>query len=480
MRFKRIILVVLSMSVAGAMVAVPPAQARWAYGTGPTGLDVDGYGTSGSLVCTDRVIGRTGLSSEDPDPGSFVPPPGPYGTQEIEVFVSDVSFLDAHGEAGGIRMADGALLPAVASDLSEELQLLDPIETYQFTGIGLVYAAGGFSVTIPSGAADVGDHVAVRKAGNSLFTSFRAIDCDSPPPALRVTTSPAVAAEIEVDGFARDLWGLNWVPFPPGEHEVCFGEVPGFVAPPCQTATIPWDGGGTVAITGTYQPSAYIRATTSPAVASTISIRRQTRNDWGAWVEVAPGTHEVCFGEVAGHIPPACRDLTVAAGETAETTGSFARDPFASGPTGPYGLLRVTTSPPVNGLISVDGVPRHPWGLNWMKISTGSHEVCFGAVPNFTEPDCRTVTVSAGQTRTTVGTYTPMGFLRVLTDPPVNATVGLSLTALNNYGAWVAKKPGSYFVCFNHVNGYQEPPCQSATVTGGVTTTVTGHYEPLT
>ncbi|MGI8685506.1 MAG: hypothetical protein ACR2MO_10540 [Acidimicrobiales bacterium] len=39
---------------------------------------------------------------------------------------------------------------------------------------------------------------------------------------LRVTTNPAVPAQITVDGTARDSWSLNWLHIGAGSHTVCF------------------------------------------------------------------------------------------------------------------------------------------------------------------------------------------------------------------------------------------------------------------
>src|SRR5439155_356416 len=43
---------------------------------------------------------------------------------------------------------------------------------------------------------------------------------------LRVITNPAVPGTISVDGIPRDDWGM-WTDLPTGNHQVCFGAVPG-------------------------------------------------------------------------------------------------------------------------------------------------------------------------------------------------------------------------------------------------------------
>jgi hypothetical protein len=41
---------------------------------------------------------------------------------------------------------------------------------------------------------------------------------------------------------------------------------------------------------------------------------------------------------------------------------------------------------------------------------------------------------------------------------------------------WTDLDPGDYQVCFGDVTGYTSPTCQTATITAGNTTTITGTY----
>lgn len=334
--------------------------------------------------------------------------------------------------------------------------------TLGFTGL-----SGPTGVAVGAdGTVHVGDPGNQRVASLTVF-----------PPELRVTTSPAVAADITVDGIQRDSWGLNWAQFPLGPHQVCFGEVLGFVKPPCQTPTLSL--GSVSNVQGTYTPNGYLRVLTSPAVASTISVDGVPRNDWGLWAEVAPGTYNVCFGNVAGRNVPSCRNVTVVAGATATTTGTFTTNAAAPGPTESFGYLRAVTNPASAAMISVDGVWRDNWGLNWVKLPVGAHEVCFGPAPNLTAPSCQNVVVTSGNTNVVTGTYVAKGFLRVLTSPAVHGAIFVNGEIANAWGMWTAKPAGTYNVCFGAVPGRVTPPCQPAvSVTSGNTTTITGIYAP--
>jgi hypothetical protein len=285
-----------------------------------------------------------------------------------------------------------------------------------------------------------------------------------------------VPSVISVDGIERDSWGINWASLPVGSHQVCFGKVLGWVTPACQTVNL--TAGATTTVNGAFSQSGYLRVITSPAVASTITVDGVPRNDWGLWAEVAPGTYNVCFGNVSGFNVPSCRDVVVPAGSTATTTGTFTANAAAPGPAGTFGFLRATTSPAQAAMISVDGEWRNNWGLDWVKLSTGSHEVCFGDAPDVTKPaSCQTVTITNGATSTATGTYAAKGFLRVLTSPALQANITVNGQVANAYGMWTSKAPGSYNVCFAAVPGYTTPACQNGVaVTSGNTTTITGTY----
>jgi hypothetical protein len=266
---------------------------------------------------------------------------------------------------------------------------------------------------------------------------------------------------------------------PTGAHEVCFGEVPGYTKPACQDINM--TAGNTTNVVGNYTQNGYLRAITSPALPSTITVDGVPRNDWGLWTEVPPGTYEVCFGAVEDFNVPTCRDVAVTAGNTATTTGTFTANAAAPGPGGSFGYLRATTSPAVGAMISVDGAPRDNWGLNWVKLPTGAHEVCFGEAPNTTKPAvCENINITNGATTTVTGTYAPKGFLRVITSPSLPVTLTVEGQTANAYGVWTPKAPGQYDVCFGPMPGYTTPPCQNnQAVTAGNTTTVTGTYVPL-
>lgn len=138
---------------------------------------------------------------------------------------------------------------------------------------------------------------------------------------LRVTTSPPVPSQILLNGLPTDTWGLTWVKLIPGQYAVEFTDVPGYATPASQQISV--TAGATTEYVGTFMPRGWLRVMTSPAVPSTITVDGIRRNDWGVWTDVPAGTHEVCWGPVPGHTPPACQTVAVAAGSTTTVTGAF-------------------------------------------------------------------------------------------------------------------------------------------------------------
>lgn len=274
------------------------------------------------------------------------------------------------------------------------------------------------------------------------------------PALLRATTSPPLPAKITVDGATRDRWALTWLTLPPGFREVCFGDVPGWTAPACTNVVT---GSGTTTVQGNYEQRGWLRVTTTPPLPSAVSVDGVPRNQWGMWTDVAPGAHEVCFGAVEGFDPPPCETVEVIAGSETAVTGVFTPSTAAAA-TG-VGLLRVTTTPPVASQISVDGIERDRWSLNWLELAPGPHEVCFGEVSGWTEPACEQVTVDEGVTTAVDGRFLENTWVRVTTSPATPSTITVNGTRLNDWGAWVDLRDVNFDVCFSEVDGFR-PDCQ--------------------
>jgi hypothetical protein len=284
---------------------------------------------------------------------------------------------------------------------------------------------------------------------------------------LRIYTHPAVPSQISLDGTLRDSWG-----------QVSPSHVEGFTElNSVWTVTI--NAGMTTTFRESFGPRGELRVITSPAVPAPISVDGVTRDDWGLFTDLPFGSHQVCFGPVAGFDPPnpACQTVTLTGGQLSTVTGAYTPDPQAQGPQG-TGQLRVTTSPALPAQILVNGVPADSWGLNWVDLAPGQYNVSFTHVEGFTEPPPQLVMVTAGATTVVNGAFVQRGELRVITSPAVPATITMDGTPMDNWGVFTDVPVGAHTVCFGWAPGAVAPPCQSVTVTAGMQTTVTGSYTP--
>lgn len=94
--------------------------------------------------------------------------------------------------------------------------------------------------------------------------------------------------------------------------------------------------GGESSATGTgdrfsYYDPGMLGVDTSPAVPSQISVDGNIAETWSTTrVKVVPGTHEVCFGDVAGSVRPGRQTVTVASGQATTVRGDLTSDPAAA------------------------------------------------------------------------------------------------------------------------------------------------------
>ena len=100
----------------------------------------------------------------------------------------------------------------------------------------------------------------------------------------------------------------------------------------------------------------------------------------------------------------------------------------------------------------------------------------FTDVPNLHTPAPITQTVVAGQVTTVQGIFGYDGWLRVITDPAVAGTIFVDGVPRNDWQMWQSMPAGTYTVTFGDVEGYITPGPQTAVVTEGATTVITGSY----
>jgi len=296
---------------------------------------------------------------------------------------------------------------------------------------------------------------------------------------LRVTTAPAVVSTISVDGVQRADWGLDWLSLPVGDVTVCFGDVPGFLTPGCRTVAIV--AGQTTVVEGEFEALGLLKVDVLPSgLPATVHVDGEWRDEYGLFSYAPAGTYEVCWGDVDGYSAPACVDAVVAPGGTTTVVGTY--EPSATPAIGPapvpegHGYLRATTFPAVVSSISVGGVVRGDWGLNWVKVPAGTHEVCFSGVPGFVVPQCRTVEIVQGVTTETQGVFVQRGLLRVDVQPSLAIDVVIDGVPRNQFGLFSFFEPGVYEVCGTVAPDGRTAACVVADVVPGQQTTVVLEY----
>src|SRR3989441_6400955 len=110
---------------------------------------------------------------------------------------------------------------------------------------------------------------------------------------LRVTTNPATAAQILVNGVPRDDWGLTWVKVAPGTYTVSFGEGYGYTPPAPQTVNVA--AGATTTWDAPFVVHGSLREATDAPSAAPVLVNGVPRHDLGMVQSSARVTNTVSF-----------------------------------------------------------------------------------------------------------------------------------------------------------------------------------------
>ena len=354
----------------------------------------------------------------------------------------------------------------------------------QYTQSGLSVGSHTVSFSAVTGYATPGNQT-VSVTANQTTTASGTYSPQTG--SLQVTLSPSAVvsagAQWRVDGGTWRNSGYTQSGLSVGSHTVSFSAVTGYTTPGNQTVSVTANQTTTASVT--YSPqTGSLQVTLSPS--AVVSAGAQWRVDGGTWRNsgytqsgLSVGSHTVSFSSVTGYTTPGNQTVSVTANQT--TTASVTYSPQT-------GSLQVTLSP--SAVVSAGAQWRVDWGA-WHNsgytqsgLSVGSHTVSFSAVTGYTTPGNQTVSVTANQTTTASGTYSPQtGSLQVTLSPSAVVSAGAQWRV--DWGAWhnsgytqSGLSVGSHTVSFSAVTGYTTPGNQTVSVTANQTTTASGTYSP--
>jgi hypothetical protein len=210
-------------------------------------------------------------------------------------------------------------------------------------------------------------------------TSFAATATASQSGTLQVETEPTVEATILVDGVARNTGAVKGLELAAGAHEVCFGSVEGYQAPPCEVVEV--EGGDTVSVVGEFTPTGRVDVSIEPAgLQPVVTIAGVERDRGAVTVDVEPGTHDVCFEDVADYHSVPCRQVSVEQGGTTTVSGTYELD------VDPVAKFEFEPAEPVTGeTVTFDASSsRNATSFTWDDASPGDWPMGEGAVLEFT------------------------------------------------------------------------------------------------
>ena len=200
------------------------------------------------------------------------------------------------------------------------------------------------------------------------------------------------------------------------------------------------------------------------------------------------GTTAIQFKSISGWNKPSDKSVTVSAGGTSTTSGTYEAQTVQTG------SIKVTISPSeaVNAgaqwRAELVGIGWTDWYISGKTVSgfrTGTTAIQFKSISGWNKPSDKSVTVSAGGTSTTSGTYEAQtvqtGSIKVTISPSeaVNAGVQWQIDGgtWKNSGATVSNiSVGNHTVSFKSVSGWTTPASQTVYVSANSSPSINVTY----
>lgn len=144
---------------------------------------------------------------------------------------------------------------------------------------------------------------------------------------LRASTDPAgLPSLISVAGEPRNVGAISSLELMPGTYDVCFGRVEGFVGQDCQSVEI--IEGQVTDVVGSFAPAGTLKVEVQPdSLAPVITVNGVERDRAPTEIDLAEGTHEVCFESLRGYEELPCEVFTVLRSEVTEVSVEYVSYP---------------------------------------------------------------------------------------------------------------------------------------------------------
>lgn len=295
---------------------------------------------------------------------------------------------------------------------------------------------------------------------------------------VNITPSGAVdAGAMWSTNADSDVWfnsGYTVSNLVAGAYTVYFTNISGWITPSNQTITI--SNSTTVTTTGNYVQYGSLQVGILPPGA--VAVGALWSVDGVHWqvssntIPLPPGQYTVRYTGLVGWNTPSNQTVTVSSGELTTTNGIYSLVAGSGTITGTLNVSLTPTAAVTAGAHwKMDSGSWQSSGVTVSNIPPGTHTVAFQAVPNWTSPASRSVSITAGKLTSTNASY-----LAVTNELLIRMT-GLGTISPNYSNAWL-QVGNSYSITSSPASGFKFTSWTISTNwIGGVSTnTVALHF----
>ena len=233
-----------------------------------------------------------------------------------------------------------------------------------------------------------------------------------------------------------------------GEYTITWGDAPGFVTPPPETAVL--NAGETLRFAAIFAvATGWITVDPSPdSIDAPWTLTPEngspSSGNGDVSLEVEVGSYTLTWGEVVGWLrpDPSSETVEVVAGETVVIDGEYTEDSGGSSPATGTVEIDVTPNSASWSLAGPEGFAESGSGDAWFTdVAIGGYTVTWNALDGYATPSSATDTLQAGETISFRGTYGALGS-PTIDDVNGSLSEGGTLTITgSNFGTKVPAEP---------------------------------------